>query len=205
MEQWAKFNEMKSLSKDQKREIKYKLLPILFHEKMESLEQNWDEMDEVHFLAEAQKCETADHCERCKANEKKDKEKSKRKRESTKGDEDSVSSLSRSQASSNCSNKHQKGNGNTTSQGKAQECELCKLAGAPDFVYKTHFTNQCNKKDQYSKALSGGTGQREKIKREYKSMEKKLKKELNMVQKKLACKKQVTSSDSDDDSMESIE
>ena len=64
---------MKNLSKEQKREIKYKLLPPYFHEKMENLEQNWDEMDEVRFLAEAQKCEIADLRERRKSNDKQDK------------------------------------------------------------------------------------------------------------------------------------
>ena len=65
---------MKNLSKEQKREIKYKLLLPYFHEKMENLDQNWDEMDEVRFLAEAQKCEIADLRERRKSNDKQDKE-----------------------------------------------------------------------------------------------------------------------------------
>ena len=60
------------LSKEQKREIKYKLLPPYFHKKMENLEQNWDEMDEVCFLAEAQKCEITDLRERRKSNENKE-------------------------------------------------------------------------------------------------------------------------------------
>ena len=129
-------------------------------------------MDEVQFLAEAQKIEKVDHRERRKSTEKKDKEKSKRKQEAAKDDDDSVSSLSRSQSSSNRSSKKRKGGGRTTNQGKARECKLCKLAGAPEFVFKTHFTNQCKKKEQYAKALSGGAGQREKTKKEYKSMEK---------------------------------
>ena len=59
------------------------------------------------------------------------------------------------------------------------------MAGAPDFVFKSHYTNQCNRKEQYAKQMSGGAGSRQKTTREYKSMEKKLKRELKAVQKKI--------------------
>ena len=47
-----------------------------------------------------------------------------------------------------------------TNAGRAQECELCKLDGSREFVYKSHYTNQCNKKSDYKKKMSGGMGER---------------------------------------------
>ena len=195
--QWTNFNGIKKLTPAEKREIKYNLLPPFFHEKMEDLGENWDETTEVKFMAEAQKCKIADKRERRKAGERKEKEKSKRKRNDSTKDDDSVSSLSRSQASANGKSKRRRGNGKANGQGEARVCELCKLACAPDFVYKSHYTNQCKKKDQYAKQMSGGAGQRKTTVKEYKSMEKKLSKELKMVRKKLAKKKKVDSDDSD--------
>ena len=168
---------------------------------MKDLGENWDKMTEVKFMAKAQKYEIADQRERHKAGKRKEKEKSKRKHNDSNKDDNSVSSLSCYQPSANGKSKRRKGNGKPNSQGEARVCELCelcKLAGAPDFMYKSHYTNQCKKKEQYAKKMSGGSGQRKMTIKEYKLMEKKLCKELKMVQKKLAKKKKVDSNDSDD-------
>ena len=74
-------------------------------------------------------------------------------------------------------------------------------------MYKTHYTSQCRKKERYAQSLSGGTGSRRSTVKEFKSMEKRLLKELKMVQKKkkkLSRKKGSDSDESDsDDSMSS--
>ena len=67
--------------------------------------------------------------------------------------------------------------------GCARECELCKLAGAPEFAYKSHYTNQCKKKGDYQKKISGGVGERAKALCEYELAEKELRKELKLLKK----------------------
>ena len=182
--QWAKFNNIKKLNPEEKREMKYNLLPPFFHDRFDELEQDWTEMTDVKFLSEAQKCENADLKEQRRRSTEKTKEKSSNKRKKQEEDDDSVSTLSRSQKSDNRKGKRRKNGGETTGAGKARFCELCKLAGAPEYVYKTHYTNQCKKKDKYAQSLSGGAGQRKVTVKEYKSLEKKLMKGLKIVQKK---------------------
>ena len=186
--------------------MKYNLLPPFFHDRFDKLEQDWTEMTDMKFISEAQKCETADIKEQGRRSAEKAKEKSTNKRKKQEEDDDSVSTLSCSQKSENCKGKHRRNGNETTGDGWAQLCELCKLAGAPEFVYTTHHTSQCKKKDRYAQSLSGGAGQRKATIKEYKSLEKRLMKELKVVQKKqkkLSKKKGDESNDSAYDREES--
>jgi hypothetical protein len=65
-EQWEKFQEIKKISNNLKREMKYNLLPEVFNDRFDELETDWTEMSKSKFLAEAQKCETMDNKERLK-------------------------------------------------------------------------------------------------------------------------------------------
>ena len=133
-------------------------------------------------------------------NEKK-KEAAKRK---TGKDDDSMSNLTRSQKSSNASSKKRKTSNGKNVNGVARLCELCSAAGAPDFVYKSYYTNQCNKKDEYAKKLSDGVAQRSsaikdiRSKESYKRRETKLINKVNHLKKQLKKKKE---NDSDVSSM----
>ena len=57
------------------------------------------------------------------------------------------------------------------------------MAGAPPFVFKSHFTNQCKKKGEYQQKLSGGAGSRQKSQKEFRMTEKELKMELKLLKK----------------------
>ena len=172
-EQWKDFEERKKIGTDIKREMKYNLLPESYHDSFDELEVDWSEMTNSKFLAEAQKCESADKKNRLM------KEIPKKRN----AEEDSKSNLTRPQRDRNGRNKRQRENQQVTSAGKAREYKLCKMAGAPDFVYKSHFTNQCRKRGDYQKALSGGAAERHKTKNEYRSMEKELLRELKLLKK----------------------
>ena len=181
-EQWAAHDKKKKISSELKREIKYNLLPDLFGERFDDLETDWTEMSKQKFLSEAQKCEDSDNkIKNAKPNPKKRKA----------ADEDSTANLNRVQRDRNQDGKGKK-KGRITNSGTARECELCKAAGAPDFVYKSHYTNQCKKKDEFKKALSGGMAKRAQAFKEYRSSEKELLKELKLLKKIKKLKKQTT-------------
>ena len=78
--------------------------------------------------------------------------------------------------------------------GKAKFCQLCKLAGAPEFVYKTHNTKDCRKKEKYERLLSGGVASRSNATKEYKkelrALNKKYKKAKKEAREYRAMKKQ---------------
>ena len=191
---------MKKLSQDLKREMKYNLLPEFFHDRFEDMEGDWTEWTDNKFLAQAQKAEAADAKERRRSSEQKEKNKKRKSQE----DDDSSKNLSRSQKAKNKRSKKKRDEEEETTQGQACVCELCKLAGAPDFVFKSHFTNQCNRKDQYAKQMSGGAGKRQKTTKEYRSQERKLKRELKAVQKKLSKSKSRSRRDNSSQSEESV-
>ena len=98
-------------------------------------------------------------------------------------DEDSGSGLNRVQKARNQNGKRQKTSHPTNNGGIARECELCKIAGAPPFVFKSHYTNQCKKKGEYQQKLSGGAGSRQKAQKEFRLTEKELKMELKLLKK----------------------
>ena len=204
-EQWDAFNKIKKISSAEKREMKYNLLPDSFHDRFEQLDDYYADMTNTKFVSAAQQCEATDAKERLKQQKEKEKKQNAKKR---KAEDDSVSTLSRSQRSNNSKGKARRDNNATKPQGEARMCELCKLAGAPESVYKTHFTNQCRKKDYYAKALSGGAGSRQKAQREYRTSEKQLKRELKLIRtiKKLkASKKKHDSKDDENSSISSKE
>jgi hypothetical protein len=85
------------------------------------------------------------------------------------------------------------------------------MTGAPEFVYLSHNTADCNKKDKYARKLSGSAGQRQKATREYKKGEKDLHRELKLLSrqvKKLTANKKrskKSSSTNDNSSISSID
>ena len=140
---WNNFKEIKKLSDDLKREIKYNLLPEAFHDRFKDMEGDWTKWSNNKFLAQAQKAEAVNAKERRCTAEQKEKQKKRKSLE----DDDSSKNLSCSQRAKNKRSKEEQDEEKETTQGQARVCELCKLAGAPDFVFKSHFTNQCNCKD----------------------------------------------------------
>ena len=123
-------------------------------------------MTNAKFLSKAQKCEAIDSKERQKLE--KAKEALKRKKQ----DNDGTSTLSSSHQSKNNSVKAKKakhGNGTPSNAGVARFCKLCKMSGAPEFVYSSHSISQCKKKDEYARKLSGSAGKREGAKHKIRS------------------------------------
>ena len=57
---WNNFKEIKKLSDDLKREIKYNLLPKAFHNCFEDMEGDWTKWSNNKILAHAQKAEEVD-------------------------------------------------------------------------------------------------------------------------------------------------
>jgi hypothetical protein len=177
-EQWDNFQEIKKISNNLKREMKYNLLPEVFNDRFDELETDWTEMSNTKFLAEAQKCETMDNKERLKQTKAREQLKRKKKNEN-----DSTSNLNSSQKNRNENTKRARINTATTTAGKARLCELCKVAGAPEFIYTTHNTSACRKKDTYAQKLSSGAGPRQQVTRDYKASEKQLRRELKLITK----------------------
>lgn len=176
--QWETFQRRKKIPEYIKREMKYNLLPEVFNDRFDELETDWTEMSNTKFLAEAQKCETMDTKERLKQTKAREQLKRKKKNET-----DSTSNLNNPQKNRNENTKRARTNTTTTTAGQARLCELCKVAGAPEFVYTTHNTSQCRKKDTYAQKLSSGAGPRQQATRDYKSQEKQLRRELKLITK----------------------
>ena len=173
-EQWEAFDKVRKVSAGVKQEMKYNLLPDSFGDRFDELETDWTEMSKQKFLSEAQKCEAADK----KKQKLGDIPKKKRN-----ADSDTGSGVNRTQKAKNQNGKRQRNSQPTNNSGIARECELCKMAGAPSFVYKSHFTNQCKKKGEYQQKLSGGMGSRQKAQKEFRATEKELKAELKLLKK----------------------
>lgn len=178
-QQWDDHKRARVLSAEAKREIKYRLLPASAHERFDELEEDWEGMTDAKFLAEAQKWETAEARRRERLNREKEKLKKRKNDSST----DSTSSLSRSSQDSNQKGKKRRNNGGQTGSGTARYCALCKLAGAPERVFKTHYTNQCKKEEEYKKQLSGSLGARDSASRDLKKRKEYYKRELKSLQK----------------------
>eukprot|EP01083_Nonionella_stella_P069679 185905_1 len=176
--QWNAFQVNKKILPTTKREMKYNLLPDVFHDRFDELEVDWTEMTDSKFLAEAQKCETMDDKERFKQTKAREQLKRKKRNE-----DDSTSNLNSSQKSRNEKTKRARTNKATTTAGQARLCELCKVAGAPEFIYTTHNTSACRKKDTYAQKLSGGAGPRQQVTRDHKASEKQLRRELKLITK----------------------
>ena len=164
-EQWEQFEEEgKKISSSLKREMKYNLLPESYQDCFNTLKVDWSEM--------------TDHQKMNKA-----KETLKRKKPN---DTDSVSTLSHPQKNQNYKGKQPKVPKTTTLAGVACMCELFKLSGAPEFVYTSHNTSACKKRDDYARKLSGSVGQRQKAGREARKSEKDLCCELKLLSRQVA-------------------
>ena len=182
-EQWESFEGDLKVTTSEKKEMKYNLLPESYHDRFDALETDWNAMSMSLFLSEAQKCEAADKKEQAKIAE--GKAALKKKKASSDEASTSGSGVSRSSKSTNSRSKKRRTFSGASPAGKARFCVLCKMAGAPDFVYTSHNTDACNKKDEYQKKLSGSAGSRKQATREYKRSEEKQAKELKILQKRL--------------------
>ena len=177
-EQWETWTNDHWIPYPEKREMKHNLLPDVFQDRLEGLEEDWADMSHAKFLSEAHKCEVKDKAVRLEK-EKADKSSGKRKRG------DGQSNLSRTDKDRNDKGKARREQDSSTGAGKARFCALCHAAGAPEYVCKTHNTKDCNKKEHYEKLLSGGTGSRQKAKNEFSQSEKKFCKEFKIMAKKV--------------------
>ena len=137
---------------------------------------NWTEWSNNKILAQAQKAKAADTKEQHHFSEQKERAKKRKSQDNN----NSTKKLSCSQKTKNKRSKQDWDEEKETSQGQAWVCKLCKLVGVPSFVYKSHYTSQCNQKEQYAKQKSGRIRNRQKT-REYKAMEKKFKQELKAL------------------------
>ena len=157
--EWILFDDLKTLNAEDIRDIKYNILPASYQDKIDNLEEDWTEMTAAKFLSEAQKCEIKDLKERNHAKREKSTKDSKKgkksKRRSNGDDSDSDGGPPKRKKNGNFSNK--KDRQTRGGDRPPRECILCKLAGAPETVYKSHFTNQCNRVDQHSKNLKSGS------------------------------------------------
>ena len=92
---------------------------------------------------------------------------------------DSTSSLSRNDQSRNQSGakKRHTDSKEKNGTGVALYCALCKEAGAPQWVYQNHNTNNCRKKEKHKRKLSGGSSSKS-------SFQQNMKKELRRTMKK---------------------
>ena len=112
---WNNFKEMKKLSPDLKREMKYNLLPEFFHDQFEDMEGDWTEWTDNKFLAQAQKAEAADAKERRCSSELKEKAKKRKSQD----DDNSTKNLSCSQNARNKRSKQDREEEKDTPQGQA--------------------------------------------------------------------------------------
>ena len=145
--EWMEHNYLKKVEPKEKRRMKFNLLPIKFQTHLQGLEQDWRIMDDAKFMAVAQEFERADS-EAIKEAEKK--------RESLKRKNAAAAALDNDEGDRRKKDKRHKfkrdrGNKKGDPSGTARWCQLCANAGAPDWVCKTHNSNDCKKKGQYKR------------------------------------------------------
>ena len=157
--------------------MKYNLLPDAYQEKFDALEEDWSEMTHAKFNSEAYKCEVADRREQLA--QEREKPQIKRKRE------EQLSNIPRKDRKTNERTKARREAAPTTNKGRARLCELCKAAGAPEYIYTNHWTSECLKKDKYAKLMSGGAGSRQRANKELSTSEKKLRREFKLMSKRV--------------------
>ena len=201
--EWAAFNVKKQVDDKIKRDIQYNnnMLPTSFRDSIDVWETDYETMDHSSFLFCLEKLEIKDAKEPKERDD--NKEKLKRKSEGT--------STGKSHPTNNHKNNKDRDNKRnrrddqkTNNSGKARFWNMCKMSGAPSFVYETHNAKDCKKKEQYEKLLSGGAGNRDKANKEYKSFEKKMMKHVRTEFKKHQFNnKKCGKIDSDDDSVNS--
>ena len=192
-DEWDSHEETKKIMADVKKEMKYNLLPEAYHDRFDELENDWSEMSNSKFLSEAQKFEAVDAKERQKGEKKKEAMKRRVK------EDESQSSINRAQKDKNVQGKKRKIQHETTNAGRQRLCELCKAAGAPEFVYLTHHTSQCKKKEEYARRLSGSTASRSSATKDLRNREHYKKREAKLLNKIQRLKKKVKKTKKDDD------
>ena len=193
-DQWDSHEETKKIATEVKKEMKYNLLPEAYHDRFDGLENDWSEMSSSKFLSEAQKFEGLEAKERLKGEKKKEAMKRRVK------EDESQSSLSRAQRDKNAQGKRRKTQQETTNAGKQRLCQLCKAAGAPEFVYLTHHTSQCKKKDEYARRLSGDAASRSNATKDLRNRDNYKKREAKLMNKIKRLQKKVKKTNKDDDS-----
>lgn len=128
------------------------------------------------FLSKAQKCKTLDNKEREKAQKNPT-------REMLMAEKIAPSICRMFKGTLTQKTNFRKENPSVSNAGHARECKLCNLAGAPEFVYKSHYTNQYKKKGDYQKKMNGGVSECKNALHKYKSVEKELRKDLRLLKK----------------------
>jgi len=131
--EWAAFNVTKHVDDKIKRDIQYTMLPTSFRDAIDVWETDYETMDQSSFLLCLEKLEVKDIKERKERDD--NKEKLKRKSEGT--------STGKSHPTNNRKNNKDRDNKTnrrndqkTTNSGKAGFCNMCKMSGAPSFVYE---------------------------------------------------------------------
>ena len=199
--EWKRFNAMSVATPEAKRDIQYAMLPINFRDSIDTWETDYETMNETIFLQRLEQVEKKDSRERKERED--NKEKLKRKSDANNHGKEHPNN-NRKDKSDRDTKRNRRDGQKSTNAGKQRFCNMCKIAGAPSFVYETHNDKECKKKDQYEKLLSGGAGKRYEAKKEYKSFESKMMKKMNSEFKKLQSKKKKRGSkkdDSDEDDM----
>jgi hypothetical protein len=196
--EWAAFDLQKYVDKKTKRDIQYNMLPSFYRDTIDVWETDYEDMDGSTFLLNLEKLEVKDMKDRQERNE--NKEKLKRKSEAASNGKEHPNS-NRKVKTDRDNKRNRRDDRKTTQNGKARFCNMCKMSGAPAFVYETHNTKDCKKKEQYEKLLSGGAGKKKEANKEYKSFEKKMMKNVRSEFKKhqAKSKKRGDNNDSDDD------
>ena len=199
--EYKKFNAMSVATPEAKRDIQYAMLPINFRDSIDTWETDYETMNETIFLQRLEQVKKKDSRERKERED--NKEKLKCKSDANNQGEEHPNNNRKDKSDRDIKRNRRDGQ-KPTNTGKQRFCNMCKMSGAPSFVYKTHKDKECKKKDQYEKFLSGGAGKRYEAKKEYKSFESKMMKKMNIEFKKLQSKKKKRGSkkdDSEDDDM----
>ena len=178
------------------RKMKYNLLPKEFRDKLDDKESDWREMDEAKFIDLVKRIEKRDIHDREIQDQAREKLKKRKAKDDAESGDNHGNNASRSDKNKNgkgrksCRNNED----SPSNAGRAKFCQLCKLAGAPEFVYKTHNAKDCRKKEKYERLLSGGVASRSNATKEYKkelrALNKKYKKAKKEAREYRAMKKQ---------------
>ena len=199
--EWASFNANEQVDDKIKRDIQYNMLPTSFRDSIDVWETDYETMDHSSFLLCLEKLEVKDSKDRKERDD--NKEKLKRKSEAASSGK-SHPTDNRKNNKDRDNKRNRRDNQKTTNSGKARFCNMCKMSGAPSFVYETHNAKDCKKREQYEKLLSGGAANKDKANKEYKSFEKKMMKNVRSEFKKhQATNKKRGKKDSDDESVNS--
>ena len=193
--EWEKFNTISVATPEAKCDIQYAMLPINFHDSIDTWDTDYETMNETIFLQHLEQVKKKASRER---NEREDnKEKLKCKSDANNQGKEHPNNNRKDKSDRDIKRKRRDGQ-KPTNTGKQRVCNMCKMSGAPSFVYEALNDKECKKKDQYEKLLSSSAGKRcYEAKKEYKSFESKMMKRMNAEFKKLQSKKKKRGSKKD--------